>query len=460
VYSGQPGICRCGDPTRHKASFYCVNCYLKVLPKFKIEDDRRIEFAEGRLCTKCTQAEPEPGEAICWKCLQHGKKRTVQPELGGMPETCMYGWLGEFAKKLQSPPSAAYPAVLAVAAGYGVPNDPRVRSTLYCTIIGVTRSGKSATAKRILDSWVAPPEAQVIRAYPGSEQGLILLLGGKKHKDMKPDDYYAAPRLLVQDEMRMMFGKIAIQNSGLPHALNEMFYLDTFSTAVKVGGHMECAGRLSILGCLTCNGPDEFAEIYGVDTATGLYGRTIFGLVPPGWDFRWETWEAPLENGEPIRRRAKTCRLTAEAFRMADEWRKQNPEEHGDLKELALRVALVSASLNHDSEVSQECMAKALEFMDWQVSIRRKYRPSESDTPAGRCQQAVIRALKKYEGWVEWKTLCTRHSLYKGKDRSADVLNRVKRALIFEGIVEEETVDNSEGKKEKTGRVRLAEHVE
>ena len=120
----------------------------------------------------------------------------------------------------------------------------------------------------------------------------------------------------------------------------------------------------------------------------------------------------------------------------------------------------ITASLNHDDAVSEECMAKALEFMDWQVQIRRKYKPSDSDTPEGKCQQAIIRALKRYAGWVAWKDLCTNHSLYKGKDRSATVLNRVKRNMIWEELIEEEYSENTDGKKEKTGRVRLAPRVE
>ena len=172
-----------------------------------------------------------------------------------------------------------------------------------------------------MESWAPPSETQIATAYPGSEIGLVQILGGKKAKDMTAEDHIVhQPYLLVQDEMRLTFGKIAIQNSALPNALNEMFYKDSFETAAKQG-RWACSAKLSILGCLTCANPDEFADIYGVDTATGLYGRTIFGIVPSGWDFRFATWEPPMEpNGDRIRRCPKSCKVTAEAFRMADRW--------------------------------------------------------------------------------------------------------------------------------------------
>jgi hypothetical protein len=118
-------------PLRDPNAHYCADCYKKVLVKFKIEDDRRIMFANGELCPKCGVGAPDEGERLCYNCLNHDAKRVVTPKLSLMPESCMYGWLGDFVCRLQCPPSAAYPAVLAVAAGYGVVHDQRVRTTLY-----------------------------------------------------------------------------------------------------------------------------------------------------------------------------------------------------------------------------------------------------------------------------------------------------------------------------------------
>ena len=75
------------------------------------------------------------------------------------------------------------------------------------------------------------------------------------------------------------------------------------------------------------------------------------------------------------------------------------------------------------------------------------------DAPSGKCQQAIVRALSVMN-WVPWRSLCRNHSLYKNKASDATILNRVKRAMIFEGMLEEELgEENSEGKREKAGRV-------
>jgi hypothetical protein len=446
---------KCKQNPRRTDMQFCDKCFKRFTPEAKLRY-KRAARPQCKTCCENPIADPENGGTECHECIRHAPTRTVKQASLEFPEESMYGWLGDYARKLGCPLSAAYPAVLAVAAGYGVPDDRRVRATLYVTLLGKTRAGKSVTKDRAVDSWTPPTEAIKKDGYPGSEIGLIQMLGGKKVKGDE-HDFETKSYLLVQDEMRMMFGKIAIQNSALPYALNQMFYKDVFETATKQG-HWVCDARLSVLGCLTCANPDEFADIYGVDTATGLYGRTIFGIVSNDWDFDWGTWEPPNDAGEMpgVWRRSKTCKVTAEAFRMADEWAKDKPERAG-LKELALRVALITSSLNHNTEVTEEAMRKALMFMEWQERIRSKYQPSEMNTPSGKCQQAIVRALEHYEDWVSWRDLCRTHSLYGSKAWDAKILNSMKRAMIFEGMIEEEHHSGVSGRdtNEKTGRVRL-----
>ena len=441
------------DKQPHPDVPFCEEHWAGLRPKTRQAWKRQMKPK----CSVCGEAPAVTDIGTCYQCSLHmptkEKKHTSMPTEAEWADT-LYGWVGEYAKKLGAPLSAAYPAALAVAAGYGVPNDRRVRTNLYVTLLGKSRVGKSVTKDRAIMSWVRPAEAVLVKAYPGSEIGLVQILGGKKVKEGEDHEAHPKSYLLVQDEMRMMFGKIAIQNSGLPNALNQLFYEGIFETAAKQG-HWVCDAKLSILGCLTCANPDEFAEIFGADTATGFYGRQIFGIVPEGWDFDFANWQ-PLTDEF---RRSKTCTVTAEAFRLADDWAKEDLAARADLKELALRVALITSSLNHDSTVTEEAMKKALLFMELQARIRHKFRPSEMDTAVGRCQQAVIRALEHYEDWVEWRTLCRVHSLYRGKDRDAEVLNRTKRAMIFQELIEEEQEKNEESKVVKTGRVRLVRGV-
>ena len=416
-----------------------------------IRDKKRAEaIRRGEICYRCGKGSPNPGHELCYGCEQKTAKRPAKKRLGRMPESCMYGWCGEFARTLDSPLDVAYPVVLAVAAGYGVPTAGRLRPNLYVNIIGRKGTGKTRVIERTLEAWQPPSPHQVVRKYPGSEVGLIQLLGGKKAKDMDEEDFVPKPYLLAQDEMRITFGKMGIQGSALPNAFNELFYRDDFGTASKQG-HWSCVARMSMVGGLTCDGPDEFAEIYGEATAQGTHDRTIFAPFPDDWEFD-DLWEPARDEF----RRAGHIEVPREIYETVKEWRRKDPESRRRLGELALRVALVTASVNHDKEITPECLRCALEFIEWQEQVRAQYKPSESDDLDGRAERAIIRALEEHEGWVEWRDLCTGNNLYRAA-KSANRLNRAKKVLVWESIIEEEFEEKNEnvyGEK-RTGRVRL-----
>ncbi len=438
------------NPSRPDAP-YCNDCFKKVTPKAK----RRYLGMSKPQCEECGKNPVLGGEKLCYHCAHHGKTKLKKPTALEFPESCMYGWLGWFARQIDAPPSAAYPIVLGLGAGYGVPQHKRLRTNLFVNIVGVKGSGKTRVMDNAQEAWLAPPEIGVIKKYPGSEVGLIQLLGGKKAKDMRPEDYYPKPYLLVQDEMRITFNKMDIKGSSLPNMLNDMFYHDEFGTASKQG-HWECCARLSLVGGLTCESANEFAEIFGAATTQGTYDRMIFGTMPGDWEFD-DAWEPPKEaDGTEIRRRAKTCAIPYEIYEAVNVWRRKDFENRKRLGELVLRVALITASMNHDSDVTPECLRCAIEFIEWQDKLRHHYAPSETDDLDGKAERAVLRALEKYEGWVSWRTLTTKHSLYKAA-KSPTRLNRVKQSLVREFLIEEEYDENSEGKRERTGRVRLVD---
>ncbi len=467
---------RCRQCNEYPAGFFgntrspkCLNCVDEANKKpskaklDEIREQKRVEMIErGELCYRCGRGTPDPGHKLCYGCEQATAKRPAKKSLGRMPESCMYGWLGEFARKLDSPLDAAYPVALAVAAGYGVPDYKRLRPNLYVNIIGGAGDGKSRVIDRTLESWQPPTKMQVVRKYPGSEVGLVQLLGGKKAKEMRAEDHYATPYLLAQDEMRITFNKMDIQGSSLPNMLNEMFYKDDFGSATAKNGQWQCVAKLSLVGGLTCDGPDQFAEIYGAATTHGTFDRTLFGIMPDDWEFD-DMWEPPIESpgtditdNLPIQRRARASGIPAWAFDKVKEWRRGDFANRKRLGELALRVALVTSSLNHDPEVTEDCLRAALEFAEWQEQIRKEFAPSETDDLDGRAEQAIIRALEKQTDWVEWRTLCQRYNLHRAA-KSRVRLNRVKKALIWEEIIEEEYETQADGKdsKERTGRVRL-----
>jgi hypothetical protein len=427
----------------------------------EIREQKRMEMIErGELCYRCEHATPDPGHELCYKCEQATAKRPAKPKLGRMPESCMYGWCGDFARQMDSPLDAAYPAVLAIAAGYGVPNAGSLRPNLYVSVVGEKGTGKTRVIDRIRESWQPPSETMVSRRYPGSEIGLIQIMGGKKQKELRPEDYNPKPFLLVQDEIRVTFNKMDIKGSSLPNMLNDLFYHDDFGTASKQGS-WTCCARLSVVGGLTCDGPDDFAEVYGAATCQGTFDRTIFGLFPPDWEFD-DLWQPPvvspgadITDNLPVMRRPQPCAVPAWAYEKVKVWKRGNPETRRRLGELALRVALITSSMNHDRQITEECLRCAIEFIEWQEAIRAEYSPSETDDLDGRAERAVIRALEKQPDWIEWRDLCQKNNLHRAA-KSAVRLNRVKKALIYEQIIEEEYEMKEDGTRgERSGRVRL-----
>ena len=163
----------------------------------------------------------------------------------------MCGWLGEQAKALGAPLSLAYPTILCVFAGQGVGKSGSVRGNLYGLLIGPKGAGKTRTIDRALHKLEYEYPRQIKKRYPGSEHGLILTLDGKKPKDMTDLDWtMTKPFLLVQDGCRNTFGKMSIDNSALPYAINHLFNQNEYEAA-NAKGSMVCIAQLSMIGGLT-----------------------------------------------------------------------------------------------------------------------------------------------------------------------------------------------------------------
>jgi len=422
------------------------------LAELKVKHDARMKAAGIPTAEEIDRILEEEKAAKTAKPAEVAEK-PKRRGLYRMPESCMYGWLGDFAKTLNAPLDLAYPAVIAAFAGQGVMKASNVRGNIYCCLIGPKGTGKSRTIDRALLKLEYEYPWGIKRRYPGSEHGLMLTLGGQKAKDMTAIDHtITKPFLLVQDEFRSTFGKMGIDNSALPFMINDLFYHDEYETSNQKGS-MVCRPKLSIVGGLTCENPEEFSEVFGKATTTGLYDRFIYGVAPIKWEWDDE-WE---DKCIPEQRKPSNVTVPSEVFEAKKLWVRQNPEHRMRLGELALRVAVVTASANGDHHVSEECFKCALEFMEWQEAIRAKYRPSDQDDKDGKCQEAIVRALENYcdkDGWVLWKTAKDKGNLYR---HTASRLSRIFKGMLTEQMVEEERDTDDDGKesKRKTGRVRL-----
>ncbi len=381
---------------------------------------------------------------------------SARRKLSQMPESCTYGWLGDVARKLETPLGFAYPAVLTKWAAQIQVFPKHVRPTLYTCLLGPVHCGKSETIKRA-DAYVHLYDADAVKwTVPGSDRGLINIFGGKKQKDDKDEKAHTETpktRLLLQDELRNTIAKANIQGSSLPSTLCSLWSQDEAGAADKTGEHV-CLVRLNILGALKADDAEEFAEVFGKESTTGLYDRFIFGIAPKGWKF--QKWECP----EPVKRAPKGCTISSDIFQMLEEWRDVDTKSRGRLGEIALRIAYITSAANHDSEVTTESMRCALEFVQWQEAVRSAYKAGLGDAIDAQCTNAILTVLEKLEPgvWIRWKDMAGKKNWY--RKYGSTVLSRVRDAMAKTGLTIEETIEEEDEKgrttgKKRTGRLRL-----
>ncbi|MFZ0800106.1 MAG: bifunctional DNA primase/polymerase [Terriglobales bacterium] len=362
--------------------------------------------------------------------------RVVEVTDISFPPECMYGTLGQIAGTLDAPLGFAYPAMLAVGAGHGIVDaGDNVRGTMYVVLVGDIGDGKTAVIQRSLGSLFLP-EATVVKITPGSDRGLIKLLGTT-----------GSPKLLIQDEFRNTMSKCNIQGSSLAPLLCSL-WSDNIAGAADKRGVEECDAQLSILGNLACKDSTDFASVFGSQTTKGLTDRFVIGLGAPMKFMPTKIKKDLLE--------VKPCRVPGWAFEAKERWQ-GDIRERRRLGEIALRVALITSALNGDPEVTKEAMEKALLFCEWQERVRQVYRPGIAENKEAECFEAVIAALneKGIGVPIPWSRTMNAKSYY--RKYSPTLLNRVKKALKDEGIITFEMEEDGQGRptKKATGNVIL-----
>jgi hypothetical protein len=404
------------------------------------------------------RCKPEPEPEVEAKEDAPAEDPAPRKRMSDMPESCIYGWLGNAARELETPLGFAYPAVLTVFAAKIDLQPKHVRPTLYTCLIGPIHCGKSQTIERAIKYLPFHEADRVKWTVPGSDRGLIKIFGDKKKDDEDKKDKTnkdgtpygmetAKTKLLAQDELRNTIAKANIQGSSLPSTLCSLWSQDEAGAADKTGEHVALV-RLNILGALKADDAEDFAECFGKETTTGLYDRFIFGLAPKGW--KYKKWER-----EPVSRMPKGCSIPDYCYQMVDEWRDVDTVARGRLGEVALRVAYITSAANHDSEVTRESMTAALEFVTWQEFIRTGYKAGLGDSVDAQCTNAILSVLDKLEPgvWVQWRTLASKKNWY--RKFSARTLSSTRDAMVKSGLTIEETIEDEDGKPKRTGRLRL-----
>ncbi len=304
---------------------------------------------------------------------------TVEPVEGlEFPDAiAMYGRLAEIARKhdrLQL--GWLYPSLLAVASALPIDDAASIRSNLYVANLGAIGMGKTVCQEVAIKSILLSSEETIARDAPGSHSGLLNQLS-----EDKPN-----PVLLFPDELRVVFNSCSILGSNLPQMLCTLWNADEVGSSVKKG-RQKAFGKLSICGGIAISDAADFGRVFGAHSVSGLHDRFLFGYSSTKVIYR------PLDV-RPVVVECKPVTIRSWVWDAKDEW-VGDDLNRGRLAENALRIALVTATVNGDREITQPCLEAAFRLMEWQQRLREVFRPGVAETKEAEAFEAVCAALRE-----------------------------------------------------------------
>jgi hypothetical protein len=278
---------------------------------------------------------------------------------------------------------------------------------------------------------------------------------------------FAPSWVVAQDELRILMDKMCIQGSSLASALCTLFYEEKTANADK-SGHHGIAVKLSMLGALKIKDPEEFKELWRSATVNGLYSRYIFCPGPKHWEWD-DLWKLPpfkkydWPDQAPPNPLSTTVIVDPAAFAGLGQWAKEG-ERRGRLAELAKRVAIISAAVNNDTEITPACADAALHFAIWQAQVRAIYSPTEAQNPDAIVTNLIMDAFKEHHDrcpsqWLRFRSLMIEKNW--ARRYGSGLVNRVKKSLVDDGFLEEEMEEDERGnlKRMRHPRYRLDTRV-
>jgi hypothetical protein len=59
-----------------------------------------------------------------------------------------------------------------------------------------------------------------------------------------------------------------------------------------------------------------------------------------------------------------------------------------------MKVAIITAMMNHERTVNAECMKCAIRFMEWQVELKKVFQPGEAVNDAAKLREIILEAMR------------------------------------------------------------------
>jgi hypothetical protein len=299
-----------------------------------------------------------------------------------MPEDVLDGRLGEIcqARLAGLPRAYAWPA-LATVAGTLVPPTAKVRTNLFCGLIGPKDTGKSQAIERAVSA-IGLIKPHLEDTLAGSFEGLAEKL-----------DVNGDARLLSPDELGHLLTKAQIDGASFPYVLNSAYYKTEFDVTAARGKKIHVNCRLGFIGGIV---DTNFGNLFGAASTYGLHDRCIFGRCPAPYEFRYRPFEGPPEITEPC-----PVTIAGDVWEVRDEWLKSIPGLTPRCAEHAIRVAVVAASFSGRSILYARHIEKSgRAFAEYQVRMRQAFKPNPGENTDARCAFAILAALSDSSGWI------------------------------------------------------------
>jgi hypothetical protein len=220
-------------------------------------------------------------------------------------------------------------------------------TNLFTGLVGPVGSGKTQASERAMRCFGMNPDNDappLLKLKAGSGEGLLKAIG----------DVAGTARLYSVDELGHLLGKAHLESSSFPHILNGLFYSPRRNLRIARGVAVDFHCSLSILGGLL---EENFGDLFGKATTSGLYDRFTFGQCPSGKSYAWRPFEGHTLQSEPV----AAVSVHPEVWEARDTWIKTIPGVTGRIAEIALRVAGICAAFDGKDRNQNGAVKKQLQ---------------------------------------------------------------------------------------------------
>lgn len=266
---------------------------------------------------------------------------------------------------------------------------------LYTALIAKVGGGKSQViewAAKALQIWDAPIGRHYLEGKWGSAEQLLHTLHANKETLM-------SSALINPDELSHLFTKAAIPNSSFPSVLTTSFYRRRQNITIARNKLLSLDLAISLIGGVV---DEEFGSVYNAGTIGGLYDRTMFGEVPP--DFQWIHRDYPRPQSRlPLEPAPVPIRSDGSVTEVEKAWRKED-SELGRIVEITIRLAKIYASMDGRPIVTGKDLEALKGFALRQKTIRLVRQPNPGMVPDAIFANAVMGWLRAHTRG-EWVTI-------------------------------------------------------